>query len=86
MAQLTSGFPAYFPDGAAGLAFVPDHALATTMFAEVARTGRAAGGGTHLTIFEGELSLRGTEPVFQVLRTLSATAKGRAGAFEPAGG
>jgi hypothetical protein len=85
LAQLTAGFPVYFPHGTVELAFVPDRALATAMFAEVARARRSPideANQPGQTIFEGELSLDGTEPRFRVLEIRQGTQRVMARASE----
>jgi hypothetical protein len=71
LGPLAAPFPVYFPNASSvALAFVPDRALAMSIFAEVAKhspaipgQGRAGSG----FVFEGELTLRGAEPIFSLL-------------------
>ena len=83
LAQLTTAFPVYFPDTGANLAFLPDRPLATEMFAQVAQASRSVMGEPHVsnrTVYEGQLTMQGSEPRFQLLEIVSGTKRVRVSA------
>jgi hypothetical protein len=76
LAPLTTALPVYFPDAAVVLAFVPDHVLATEVFGQVAQARRTVAKDfprSRQTVFEGQLTLRGAEPSFNLLQVQSGT-------------
>ena len=75
LSPLTSALPLYFRDALVALAFVPDRPLATDIFAAVAQASRSLSQPLNQkTVFEGQLTLRGAEPSFEVLEIRSGTA------------
>ena len=67
---LTTPLPAYFPDGDYDLAFVPDRALATEIFAKAASVLRSMSTNNDDSqgiVIEGQLGLVGSQPTFAVL-------------------
>jgi hypothetical protein len=78
LAQLTTAFPVYFPGVAVVLSFVPDMTLATEMFGQVACAMRSRGGEVRVspqTVFEGQLTLEGTQPRFALLEIRSGATR-----------
>lgn len=75
-APLTVSLPAYLPAGEIDLAFVPDRTLATDIFAKVAsafRSLRSELAGSNGVVFEGQLEIAGTQPVFDLLEARVGT-------------
>jgi hypothetical protein len=73
---LTTPLPAYFPDGEFDLAFVPDRTLATDIFAKAANALRSLSkelASSSDVVFEGQLRLTGTQPVFELLEARLGT-------------
>jgi hypothetical protein len=76
LTPLRAPFPAYFPETPVTLSFVPDHALATEIFAQVARaqrSGAAELSPNRQTIYEGQLTLQNSQPEFRLLEVRSGS-------------
>ena len=74
--DLLSPMPAYFPEGNYDLAFVPDRALATEIFAKTASALRSFQGDstpTNRIVFEGQLRLVENQPLFAILAARQGT-------------
>ena len=73
---LTTPLPAYFPGDDFDLAFAPDNALATQIFANAARAIRSLPtefSRSNNVVLEGRLVLNGAEPTFDVLEARLGT-------------
>jgi hypothetical protein len=75
-ADVLSPLPAYFPEGNYDLAFVPDRALATEIFAKTASALRSFQGDStpsNRIVFEGQLWLVENQPLFAILAARQGT-------------